>query len=176
MRNFFYVSRITHYVLYRMSGKTRTYPIFPIPAVGAIVLEEECVLLIQRGQAPSKGKWTLPGGVVELGESPENALIREIQEECNLDITIQGIVQVINKVFRDEQGKIIYHYVILDYLASCNAPMGCHDVPLHPRSDVMNVRWVPLEILQEYDLTEGVIDVIHAAMTMQNQTLRMRER
>jgi mutator protein MutT len=152
-----------------MTKDTRIYPAFPIPAVGAIILNDGHVLLIQRGQAPAKGKWTLPGGVIEVGESPENALIREIQEECALDITIQGIVKVINKVFRDDQGKIMYHYVILDYLASCQSKNLCHELPIQARSDVINVRWVPVHDLSCYDTTEGLLDIIHAAIALQKQ-------
>ena len=78
--------------------KKRTYPTFPIPSVGAVILKNDHILLIQRGQAPAKGKWTLPGGVVELGEAPEEALIREVKEECNLIITVVGVLDVVNKV------------------------------------------------------------------------------
>lgn len=98
---------------------TRTYPTFPIPSVGAVILKDDHILLIQRGQAPAKGKWTLPGGVVELGESPEEALIREVKEECNLCITVIGVIDVVNKVIRDDLNAIKYHYVIIDYLARC---------------------------------------------------------
>ena len=69
----------------------RTYPTFPIPSVGALVLKEDHILLVQRGHAPAKGKWTLPGGVIELGESPEEALIREVREECHLLIAVLGM-------------------------------------------------------------------------------------
>lgn len=147
-----------------MSENARTYPAFPIPAVGAIILDNDDVLLIQRGQAPAKGRWTIPGGVVEVGESPEEALVREIQEECHLEIIVQGIVEVINRIVQDEQGKIKYHYIILDYLAQCQSARSCHAFPLKPDSDVMNVCWVPLENLAQYDITEGLIEVINAAV------------
>ena len=144
-----------------MSETPRTYPAFPIPAVGAVIVDHDRVLLIQRGQAPAKGKWTIPGGAIEVGESPEEALIREIQEECGLTITIQSIVEVINKVIRDEQGNIRYHYIILDYLAYCP-----QDESLKARSDVINAHWVPLQELAKYDTTEGVEEVIQTALAM----------
>lgn len=152
-----------------MSDNARTYPTFPIPAVGAVILDDDYVLLVQRGQAPAKGQWTIPGGVVELGESPEDALIREIQEECHLDIRIQGIIEVIDKVVRDEQGNIVYHYIILDYFAHCRSVRTSHELPAKPGSDVMNARWVALKEIRDYDISDGLVDVIHAAVTMQNK-------
>lgn len=144
-----------------MPENARMYPKFPIPAVGAIILNGNHVLLIQRGQAPSKGKWTLPGGVVELGETPEEALVREIREECHLDIQLQGIVKVVNRVIKDENGQIKYHYLILDYLASCRSEQFCSENSLQAGSDVKDVRWIPLEEIVSYDVTEGLRDVIY---------------
>ena len=111
---------------------TRIYPAFPIPAVGAVVLHDNNVLLIQRGQAPAKGKWTLPGGAIEVGESPEEALLREVEEECQVRICIQDIVEVINKVMYDEQGEVQYHYIILDYLAFCDSVDDCRGKRYRP--------------------------------------------
>jgi ADP-ribose pyrophosphatase YjhB (NUDIX family) len=144
-----------------MSENARTYPKFPIPAVGAIILNGNHVLLIQRGQAPSKDKWTLPGGVVELGETPEEALIREIREECHLDIQLQGIAKVVNRVIKDENGQIKYHYLILDYLAYCQTEQLCSESSLQAGSDVKDARWIPLEEIVSYDVTEGLRDVIY---------------
>jgi ADP-ribose pyrophosphatase YjhB (NUDIX family) len=149
-----------------MAADARTYPTFPIPAVGAIILDNDHVLLVQRGQAPAKGKWTLPGGVIEVGESPQDALIREIREECQLDVVIQPIVDIISKVIRDEQGKILYHYLILDYLATCPAGQSWKTMPPRPGSDVADVRWIPVKNLPEYPLTEGLAAVIAQATTM----------
>ncbi len=145
---------------------TRTYPKFPIPAVGAIVLHRDQVLLIQRGQAPSKGKWTLPGGVIEVGESPEDALVRELEEECQVQIRAQEIVEVINKVLYDDEGKIQYHYIILDYLAYCQSDDMCR---AQAGSDVMNACWVAVHELEYYDTTDGVIDVIHKAIALRKK-------
>lgn len=145
---------------------TRVYPTFPIPAVGAVVLHDDHVLLIQRGQAPAKGKWTLPGGVIEVGESPEESLLREVKEECQVNIHIQEIVEVINKVIYDEQGKVQYHYIILDYLAFCDSEVDCQAKPLRAGSDAMNACWVPVDTLEQYDTTDGLLEVIYKALDL----------
>lgn len=147
----------------------RTYPTFPIPSVGAVILKDDQILLIQRGQAPAKGKWTLPGGVVELGESPEEALIREVKEECNLRITVIGVIDVVNKVIRDDHKTIKYHYVIIDYLARCQPDESLSQVSSQPGTDVLDVRWVPLQEVTQYDLTEGLLRIIRAGIALQTQ-------
>lgn len=130
------------------------------------MLHRDQVLLIQRGQAPSKGKWTLPGGVIEVGESPEDALVRELKEECQVQICAQEIVAVINKVLYDDEGKILYHYIILDYLACCQSDDVCR---VQAGSDVMNACWVAVHELEHYDTTDGVIDVIHKAIALREK-------
>ncbi|GAK60950.1 NUDIX hydrolase [Candidatus Vecturithrix granuli] len=133
------------------------------------MLHRDQVLLIQRGQAPSKGKWTLPGGVIEVGESPEEALVREIKEECQVKICVQEIVEVVNRVLYDDQRKVLYHYVILDYLAYCQSDDDCQAKSVQAGSDVMNARWVSVHELEDYDTTDGVIDVIHKAIAFRDK-------
>jgi 8-oxo-dGTP diphosphatase len=152
-----------------MSADERTYPTFPIPSVGAVILNNDHVLLVQRGQAPAKGKWTLPGGVIELGESPEEALIREVKEECNLIITILGVIEVINKVIRDAHKAIKYHYIIIDYFARCHTDDSRCEAFLQPGTDVMDVRWISLQEVTRYDLTDGLLKIIRAGIAMQHQ-------
>ena len=152
-----------------MSANGRTYPTFPIPSVGAVILKDDHILLTQRGQAPAKGKWTLPGGVVELGESPEEALIREVKEECSLSITVIGVIDVVNKVIRDDRYAIKYHYVIIDYLARCQTDESLSQASSQPGTDVTEVRWIPLQEGTQYDLTEGLLRIIRAGVAMQEQ-------
>ena len=147
----------------------RTYPTFPIPSVGAVILKNDHILLIQRGQAPAIGKWTLPGGVIELGESPEEALIREVKEECNLRITVIGVIDVVNKMIQDEHNAIKYHYVIIDYLVRCQTDEPLNQISLQPGTDVTDVRWVPLQEVTQYELTEGLLRIIRAGVAMQEQ-------
>lgn len=153
-----------------MSAPERTYPAFPIPSVGAVILNREHILLVQRGQPPSAGKWTFPGGIVELGESPEHAIIREVKEECHIDIAVLGVIDVVNRVFRDEKNAIKYHYVIIDYLARC---LDESDRPkqgsLLPATDVLDARWIPLQEVLHYELTEGLLSIIRAGIAKHTQ-------
>lgn len=154
-------------------SNARTYPTFPIPAVGAVILHDQRVLLVQRGQPPAQGKWTIPGGAIEVGEAPEEALIREVQEECHLSITVVGIIDVVNRVIRDDQNTIKYHYVILDYLARCQRGESEQTVSPQPDTDVMDVRWIPLSELDRYELTEGLLKIIHEGIAMQQQFISL---
>jgi mutator protein MutT len=136
----------------------RVYPHLPVPAVGAITFHRGNVLLVQRGRKPNIGKWTLPGGVVELGENPVEALKREILEECGISVEIGDVVEVVNRVIPDESGRIQYHYIIIDYVAKYKGGV------LKPASDILDARWVSLEEIEKYDLTEGLIPVIQKAI------------
>lgn len=117
----------------------REFPEAPIVGVGAVVVDRDRVLLVQRGRDPLKGKWSLPGGVLELGESLTDAVAREIQEETGLEVEPIELVELIDRVVREEspQGqRIRYHYVIADYL--CRVIGGV----LKAASDAAAARWV----------------------------------
>ncbi len=153
-----------------MSIQSRTYPAFPIPAVGAVILEQEHVLLVQRGQPPSEGQWTVPGGVVEIGESPDEAIIREVHEECGIEVQVVGILDVVNRIVRDDVDAVKYHYVIIDYLACCRDPRPGQRLPeyvVRAGTDVRDARWIPFQELSTYDVTEGLRPIIQAGMSMQ---------
>src|SRR6266850_1165580 len=97
-------------------GAAREFPDAPRVAVGAVVLDGERVLLARRGQAPSAGKWSIPGGLVHLGERLEEAVVREVQEESGLRIRVLGLCGVIDRVHREGE-RVRYHYVTTDGLA-----------------------------------------------------------
>ena len=96
---------------------SREYPDYPRVGVGAVILHEDRVLLVRRGKAPSFGKWSLPGGLVELGETTREAIAREILEECAIKIRIVDVCGVLDRVVKDDAGRVRYHYVLVDYLA-----------------------------------------------------------
>jgi 8-oxo-dGTP diphosphatase len=95
---------------------SREYPERPIVGVGAVILDEGRVLLIERRHAPLKGEWSLPGGTLELGETLEEGIRREVLEETGLIIDPLAIVEVFDRISRDADGRVQYHYVLVDYL------------------------------------------------------------
>ena len=137
----------------------RKYPDRPIGAVGAVILDGDRVLLVQRGQEPLKGEWSLPGGAVEIGESLEAALAREVREETCLDVTVGPVVEVLDRIRRDEVDRVEYHYVIVDYL--CHLRSGTAVCG----SDADEVRWAALDDLTSFRLTPSVMAVIQKART-----------
>jgi ADP-ribose pyrophosphatase YjhB (NUDIX family) len=123
------------------------YPDQPIVGIGAVIINEAKIALIKRGNEPSKGKWTIPGGLVELGESPEQAVIRETKEETGLDVENPRLIDVVSNVDLDEKGKVKYHYVIIDYFVHVKNGTA------QASSDAAELRWVPFEEVERYDLT-----------------------
>ena len=125
----------------------RLYPDQPVVGIGAVIIKDGKIALIKRGNEPARGKWTIPGGLVELGESPEQAVIRETKEETGLDIDKPSLMDVVSNVNLDENGKIKYHYVIIDYLVHVKSGAA------EAASDALELRWVPFDEVEGYDLT-----------------------
>src|ERR1700722_5920571 len=94
----------------------REYPAHPLVGVGALIHDEQGrVLLIKRKFEPNKGRWSLPGGLLETGEDPEDAARREVREELGLEAKVEGLLQVANEVIRDDLGRGKFHFVLVDY-------------------------------------------------------------
>ena len=138
----------------------REYPEAPRVGVGAVVLHEGRVLLVRRGGRPSWGKWSLPGGLVELGETTAEAVCREIAEECACTIRLVGICGVIDRIVRDAEGQVRYHYVLVDYLAYPESDA------VSAGSDAAEARWMPIDRVDELDVTEGLTDMIRRALKL----------
>ena len=130
----------------------RKYPSQPVVGIGAVIVDCGRLVLVRRGAEPALGKWSFPGGAVELGENVRDAVVRETKEECGLDVELVEDVPMdaYDILTADEEGRLRYHYVLLQFLAQ---PKGG---VLKPTSDATDARWVPLEEVETYDLTESV--------------------
>jgi len=127
----------------------RMYPEAPIVAVGALIYDEEekKILLIRRASDPGKGKFSIPGGVVELGENLINAVKREVMEEVNIDCEVLGVINIVNVVERDDEGRVKWHYVIIDFLAKPKSKV------VKPETDALDAIWVSLDDAFQLPLT-----------------------
>jgi len=140
----------------------REYPERPVLGVGVVLLDGDRVLLVRRGRPPSEGKWSVPGGAVEAGETLREAAARELREETGLEARIGPIVEVVERVVRDEAGGCRYHFVIVDLLAT--EPRG----PLAAASDAADARFVPVDEVALLDTTEGLAPVIARARELRD--------
>jgi len=141
----------------------RHYPEQPVVGVGAVVFRDNAVLLVRRGQEPARDSWSLPGGLVELGETLEAAIIRELAEETGITVNLLGIAAVLERIFPDSHGRIAYHYVLVDYL--CEYVAG----ELAAASDITAARFVPLADLDGLDLPQFTAQVILRAWEQKQQ-------
>ena len=138
----------------------REYPEAPIVGVGGVIFKNGSILVVKRAQEPGKGQWSLPGGAVELGETLTHALKREILEEVSLDIEVGGLVRVLDRIVHDQQKRVQYHYVIVDYWGW--AVSGT----LRPASDVSDARFVTLDQLKKMAVHQLVEETVRMAMGM----------
>jgi len=139
----------------------RAFPDRPIVGVGAVIFDADRVLLVKRGHEPLKGQWTLPGGTVEIGETLEAAVAREIMEETGLAVDVGPVVEVVDRVQRTEDGRVEYHFIIVDYLCYTRDTAA-----LARGSDAAEAQWVEVGDLEEYRVPGSAIDVILKARRM----------
>ena len=137
----------------------RQYPKHPLVGVGGVVIYRGRVLLIRRGSEPLKGEWSIPGGLLELGEELAAGVQRELKEETGLEVEPLESILVFDRIMRKGQ-RVKYHYVIVDYL--CRRKRG----RLRPASDVVDARWVRREDLPQYQLTDMATALILRAFEL----------
>ena len=132
----------------------RSYPERPIVGVGAVVFDGHRVVLVKRANEPLKGEWSLPGGAVDIGETLVEAIRREVREETGLDVEVGPIVDVIDRIRPDADGRVQFHYVLIDFL--CRPTGG----ELRCASDAEQAAWADGPDLERYHVAAATMRVI----------------
>lgn len=136
---------------------SRTYPKTPLVGVGAVVPDGNRVLLVRRAYEPGKGLWSVPGGLIEVGETVEEAVRREVEEETGVAVRVDRLIGVFDNIVRDEDGKVRFHYVLIDYLAQ---PVG-GEVRLS--KETLDACWVNLEDVKNLQMTKTALKLLSQA-------------
>jgi 8-oxo-dGTP diphosphatase len=146
----------------------RDYPDRPIVGVGAVIIESGRALLVRRGNEPLRGEWSIPGGVLELGETLREAAAREANEETGLAVEPGEVLEVVDRIMRDPERKVQYHYVLVDFL--CRPISG----RARPSADATELRWVSADELECFPLGDSAAAVVRKGFekAAQNETAR----
>ena len=140
---------------------SRSYPTTPLVGVGVVIInEKKQVVLVKRGNEPKKGLWAIPGGSVELGEQVSEAAIREVNEECNIDIELKDFLGVVDLILKDKDGKVQYHYILIDYLAKYTSGF------LKAQTDVSEAEWYYQHQLEKLDIPEVTLKILEKAFNL----------
>lgn len=135
----------------------REFPARPIVGVGAVVFDRDRVLLVRRAKEPLKGEWSLPGGAVDVGETLRDAVVREVREETGLEVAPGPIVEVLDRIRVDADGRARFHYVLIDFL--CRPTGGT----LCCASDADDAAWVEMSALEAYRVADSAMSVVRKA-------------
>lgn len=146
--------------LFGSAVSQRLYPARPIVGVGGVIIDGDRVVLIKRKYEPLAGRWSIPGGTLEVGEGLEEGVARELVEETGLVVRVGPVIEVFDRILRDEDGRVKYHFVLVDYL--CLPVAGS----LQAGDDVSDAEWVGFDDLAPYDLTAKATDVLRRAEAM----------
>jgi mutator protein MutT len=144
---------------------SRLYPSRPIVGVGAVIVRDGQVLIVRRANPPLQGEWSIPGGALDLGEKLRDGIAREVREETGLDVEVGQVLEVLDSIFPDSEGRTQYHYVLIDYL--CHLRSGT----LAAATDVSEVRWVRPEELEALGMKPVTIAVIRKAFALNSECL-----
>jgi len=138
---------------------TREYPDRPFVGVGAVIVQDARAVIVQRGAEPLKGQWSIPGGMLELGETLRQCAVREALEETGLRVEPSEVLEVLDSIHPDPQGRTRYHYVLIDFLCR---PLGGE---LRPGGDAAQARWVTRDELANFIITETALRVLRKALS-----------
>jgi ADP-ribose pyrophosphatase YjhB (NUDIX family) len=144
---------------------TRQYPARPVVGVGAVILRDGQVVIVKRRYEPLAGRWSLPGGTLELGETLEAGVIREMREETGLDVDVGPVIEVFDRIMLDDERRVRYHFVLVDYLCW---PVGGE---LRAGSDVDQAIFADPAGLSPYALTERAQAVIDRGVELAREAL-----
>lgn len=143
----------------------RRYPDRPVIGVGAVVVDGGRVVLVKRASEPLKGEWSLPGGAVEIGETLADAVVREVWEETGLEVRVGPVVEVLDRVHRSADGRVEFHFVIVDYLCT---PRGGR---LAAGSDAEDARWASIDELGAYRVNDAATAVIVKGLELASEAV-----
>jgi 8-oxo-dGTP diphosphatase len=144
----------------------RKYPDRPYVGVGAVIVQDGKVLLVKRRHEPLAGQWSLPGGAVEVGETLEACLAREMLEETGLEVRVGPVIEVLDRITHDDDGRVLYHFVLVDYLCW---PIGG---ALAADSDVAEAEFAHPDDLLRYKLTDKATAVVRRALELDREAAR----
>ena len=135
--------------------QSRTYPAYPIPGVGAIIVGKQGLLLIRRDKDPAKGLWSIPGGVVEVGETQVQAIHREVAEETGIQVEVIEMIGTYDLILKDSQNRIKYHYVLIHYLTRALSST------IRPESPDGEIQWFKIDQLPDNEIPPQLLDLIN---------------
>ena len=136
----------------------RDYPDRPIVGVGAVIVHKGRALIVRRSTEPLKGEWSIPGGVLELGETLRQGAMREAREETGLEVEAGDVLEVVDRIVTDPDGRTRYHFVLVDFL--------CRKVSGEPRAgdDAAEIRWITLDELDGFPIADSAAAVIRKGL------------
>lgn len=141
----------------------RSYPDRPHVAVGVVVLAQDHVLLIQRGKPPRQGQWSIPGGAQHIGEKLPQTALREVKEESGLDVELGGLIDALDYIDHDAEGRVHHHYTLIDFWASANL-----DQKPIAGEDAAQAKWVPLKDIDQMGMWDETVRIIKQAAGLQS--------
>ena len=127
----------------------REYPKHPMVGVGGLIKQDDSVLLVKRENEPGRGKWSIPGGLINLGETMKNAVKREVEEEAGLRVDVVEVLDVFDAIIYDDKSRVRFHYVIVSFMAKL---LGGE---IRGSEEASQVRWFKAEELKELDMTSA---------------------